>query len=259
MISGRRATVMRWIDACGEARLKKLNLVRKWGWIAGCLLVLLLVGIVFRHHIATGLMQAYRWIADRDQVEQFVASFGSVAPLVFMALQIVQVVLAPVPGEATGFIGGYLFGTVMGFIYSSLALAVGSAVNFAIGRYLGKRFVRRWIPADMMKRFDHLVERQGVIVLFILFVFPGFPKDYLSLFLGVTAIPFSVFLIIASIGRMPGTLMLSLQGDVLFEQNYLAFSVVFAVTVVIAVLTVRYREGIYRWLEKRNRKSGDSR
>lgn len=239
--------------------MKRAKAVRKWGWLVGCLLALLLVSVVFRHHIAAGLMQAYRWTADRDQVESFIASFGSIAPLVFMALQILQVILAPVPGEATGFIGGYLFGTVMGFVYSSLALAVGSALNFAIGRYLGQRFVRRWIPTKMMERFDHLVERQGVIVLFILFVFPGFPKDYLCLFLGITAIPFSVFLIIASIGRMPGTLMLSLQGDVLFDGNYPAFSVVFAVTVLVAVLTVRYRGAIYQWLEKRNRKSGDSR
>jgi hypothetical protein len=116
---------------------------------------------LFRHELAAGLMTAYRWISDRDQAEQFIAAFGRWAPLAFMMLQVLQVVLAPVPGEATGFIGGYIFGTARGFIYSSLALAVGSWINFAIGRYVGHRYVRRWIPADTTGAFRSFVEAAG--------------------------------------------------------------------------------------------------
>ncbi|WP_319408266.1 VTT domain-containing protein [uncultured Desulfosarcina sp.] len=219
----------------------------------------LLLVLLFRHEVATGLMTAYRWISDRDQVEQFVAAFGRGAPLAFITLQVLQVVLAPVPGEATGFIGGYIFGTARGFIYSSLALAAGSWINFAIGRFVGRRYVRQWIPTEKMARFDHLLKRQGIIVLLILFIFPGFPKDYLCLFLGITAIPLKAFLLIASIGRMPGTFMLSLQGEYLFQKNYAVFAVVFGVTLLVAFLSIRYRETIYRWMEKLNRKTPGSR
>ncbi len=232
---------------------------RKWYWIIGTLLVSLLVVLFFRHEIGRGLMTAYNWISDRDQVEQFLAAFGRGAPLVFMLLQVIQVILAPVPGEATGFIGGYLFGSLKGFVYSSLALAMGSWINFSIGRFLGKRYVRRWIPDKTLSRFDHLVQRQGVIVLFLLFVFPGFPKDYLCLFLGITAIPLKIFLLIASIGRMPGTLMLSLKGEFLFQENYLVLAILLAVTVVLAVVTIRYRESLYRWFEKLNGKTDGDR
>ena len=218
-----------------------------------------LLFLLFRQDIADALMTGYRWIADRQQVEQFVTAFGNGAPLAFMALQILQVVLAPVPGEATGFIGGYIFGTLQGFVYSSLALAIGSWFNFAIGRYLGKRFVRRWIPTGKRERFDHLLKRQGIIVLLILFVFPGFPKDYLCLFLGITAIPLKAFLLIATIGRMPGTLMLSLQGEFLFQKNYAVFTAVFGVMVLTAYLSIRYRERIYRWMEKLNGKTDGGR
>jgi uncharacterized membrane protein YdjX (TVP38/TMEM64 family) len=237
----------------------KTGSAKRWTWIACFLLGFLLLVLLFRHELATGLMTAYRWISDRDQVEQFVAAFGRGAPLAFIVLQVIQVVLAPVPGEATGFIGGYIFGTARGFIYSSLALAAGSWINFAIGRYLGRRYVRRWIPTDKMVRFDHLLKRQGIIVLLILFIFPGFPKDYLCLFLGITAIPLKAFLLIASIGRMPGTFMLSLQGEFLFEKNYAVFAAVFGVTLLAAALSIRYRETIYRWMEKLNRKTTGSR
>ena len=237
----------------------KTGSAKRWTWIACFLLGFLLLVLLFRHELATGLMTAYRWISDRDQVEQFVAAFGRGAPLAFIALQVIQVVLAPVPGEATGFIGGYIFGAARGFIYSSLALAAGSWINFAIGRFLGRRYVRRWIPADKLARFDHLLKRQGIIVLLILFIFPGFPKDYLCLFLGITAIPLKAFLLIASIGRMPGTFMLSLQGEFLFEKNYAVFGAVFGVTLLAAALSIRYRETIYRWMEKLNRKTTGSR
>lgn len=237
----------------------KTETAKKWPWVAGCLLGSLLLVLLFRHEIAGGLMTAYRWISDRDQVEQFISAFGNGAPIAFMALQVLQVILAPVPGEATGFIGGYLFGALKGFVYSSLALAAGSWINFGIGRFFGKRYVRQWIPAEKLARFDHLVKRQGVIVLFILFLFPGFPKDYLCLFLGITAIPLNVFLLISSIGRMPGTLMLSLQGEFLFDKNYAVFAVVFGVTVLLAFLAYRHRKIIYRWIEKLNGKTNGDR
>lgn len=228
---------------------------KKWYWIGGGLLGMLLLAWFFRHEIASALITAYGWISNREQVERFIAGFGNAAPIAFMTLQLLQVILAPVPGEATGFIGGYLFGSFKGFVYSSLALTAGSWINFTIGRFLGKRYVRRWIPAHKLARFDRLVKRQGVILLFILFVIPGFPKDYLCLFLGITAIPLNVFLVIASIGRMPGTLMLSLQGEFLFNKNYVVFTVISTVTVLVAFLTIRYREPIYRWIEKLNGKT----
>ena len=237
----------------------KQFIARKRYWVLGSALAALLLGVWFRHEIASGLMTAYRFLADRDRIEQLVTAFGSGAPLAFMGVQILQVIIAPVPGEATGFIGGYLFGSLNGFLYSTVALSLGSWINFAIGRFLGKRYVRNWIPDHTLERFDHLAKRQGVIVMFILFVFPGFPKDYLCLFLGITAIPLKVFLLIASIGRMPGTLMLSLQGAFLFKKNYVVFAVVFAVTVLVAFLTIRYHDAIYRWLEKLNGKTGADR
>ena len=230
---------------------------RRWYLLGGLLLVIFVLAIFFRHEIVSGLMTAYRWVMDREQMERFVSGFGKGAPFVFMMIQVLQVILAPVPGEVTGLIGGYLFGWINGFVYSSIALAVGSWVNFGIGRALGRRFVRRWIQPKQLARFDRLANRQGIIVISILFLFPGFPKDYLCLFLGITAIPLKVFLLISSIGRMPGTLMLSLQGEFLFQENYAVFALVFAVTLVAAIWSVRNRDRIYKWMEKQRKSDGN--
>jgi uncharacterized membrane protein YdjX (TVP38/TMEM64 family) len=223
------------------------------------LLPLLLSGIVaagaawyFAGPIWDLLHRGWRFLADRAAVEAYIASFGLSAPLIFMALQVLQVVFAPVPGEATGFIGGYLFGTGLGFLYSSLALTAGSGINFAIGRFLGKRYVRKLIPAEKLARFDSLLKHQGLIVVFWLFVLPGFPKDYLSLFLGISSLPWKAFMIMAAIGRMPGTLLLSMQGAAIYERMYGVFGLVLGVCLLAGLLAYRFREEIYRWVERMN-------
>lgn len=217
------------------------------------ILALIVFGFVafwLRIPIWEKITDLYGLFSDREQIRLLISSFGTSAPPVFMLIQILQVIFAPVPGEATGFIGGYLFGTLPGFIYSSIGLTVGSLLNFGIGRFLGERYVRKRIPAHQFQKIDGLVKRQGIIVLFILFLFPGFPKDYLCLALGVSTMPIKIFILLAGIGRMPGTFALSLQGEFLYEQNYVLLGVMIAVCLVLAFLCYGYREKIYLWIEK---------
>jgi uncharacterized membrane protein YdjX (TVP38/TMEM64 family) len=216
--------------------------------------VLFVAGYAYRQFLWEKTLYYYHLFSDRDRIKTFVASFGSWAPVIFILIQILQVIFAPIPGEATGFIGGFLFGTVKGFLYSSIGLTAGSWINFSIGRFLGTRYVRKLIPEAKLDRMDKIVRRQGTIVLFILFVIPGFPKDYLCLFLGLSTLPLKVFLLIVGIGRMPGTLMLSLQGSYVFEQKYGLFALIMGLCMIIGLFAYKYREPLYRWLEKFNEK-----
>jgi uncharacterized membrane protein YdjX (TVP38/TMEM64 family) len=213
------------------------------------LIVLGLVGLWFRIPLWQRIMDYYRLFSDRNQIRQFISSFGSSAPLIFMLIQILQVLLAPVPGEATGFIGGYLFGAVPGFIYSSIGLTLGSWLNFMVGRFLGERYVRKLIPAHQFEKIDGKIKRQGVIVLFIMFLFPGFPKDYLCLVLGLSTLPVKIFVLLAGIGRIPGTFVLSLQGAFLYEENYVLLGVLIGACLILAFICYAYRERIYLWVE----------
>lgn len=208
--------------------------------------------VIFRGPLWQALGEAYQLIVDREKIEAVIMASGPWAPLVFMAVQVVQVILAPIPGEATGFIGGYLFGAAKGFVYSSVSLALGSLINFAIGRFLGRRFVRRVIPRDKRQRMDQMVTHNGALVILLLFIFPGFPKDYLCLFLGITAMPLKLFVLMATFGRMPGTLMLSLQGAMLFERMYGLFVGILGICALGLLLAYRFRERLFAWIEKKN-------
>lgn len=237
----------------------KIIFLKLFSWRYRILLVavvcsLVFLGYIYRIQIWQKILQYYRVFNNKEQIEAFVNSFGAGAPVVFITIQILQVLFAPVPGETSGFIGGFLFGTLNGFLFSSIGLTVGSCINFYIGRFLGERYIRKIIPSDYLSRFDTFVKQKGIAVIFILFVFPGFPKDYLCLFLGLSTLAFKVFFIIVTIGRMPGTFLLSLQGAYLFEQNYLVFALIFCICIILSFLAYRYKEGLYKWLEKFNNK-----
>lgn len=218
------------------------------------LLSLALPAYFYRMQLWESAAQCYNLFIDREKAAIFITSFGMAAPVIFMIIQTLQVLFAPIPGEATGFIGGYLFGATKGFLYSSLALTTGSLINFTIGRFLGKHYIRKLIPNIYLNRFDTILKRQGIFVSFILFVFPGFPKDYFCFFLGLSAIPAKVFIIIACIGRMPGTFMLSLHGASIYDQNYKLFALVLGLSLVIAIFAYRRRQTLYQWVERLNNK-----
>jgi len=235
--------------------MKKKSII----WLVASAATLLLLGTLASTPAVRA--EAHRWyglVTDREWMRAAVESYGWAAPLVFIGIQIAQVIAAPIPGEATGFIGGYVFGTLTGFIYSTIGLTIGSLINFGIGRMLGERFVRRLVSQERFSRIDRLVNRQGIIALFIMFAIPGFPKDYLSLALGLSTLPVKLFTLMTGVGRMPGTLMLSLQGAALYDRSYGLLAVVAGACLVLILLAYRYREALYQWVERMNAPRDDS-
>ena len=187
---------------------------------------------------------------DRHWIKSVLKSAGPLAPLVFILIQALQVVFAPIPGEATGFIGGYLFGAPLGLLYSTLGLTLGSVGAFFIARWLEEHYVKRLIPAEILQKFDFLMERQGALVAFILFLLPGFPKDYLCFVLGLSRMPFKLFLLICVVGRIPGTLLLTLQGAKVYKGDYYSTLVILGLCLVLVLLLGYYREPVYRWIKR---------
>ncbi len=213
--------------------------------LAVCLL------LYFYKEIYHNFRDMIRFFSNKDQVSALVASFGFFAPLIFIGLQILQVVMAFIPGELTGFVGGYLFGPTWGFLYSTIGLTTGSLLAFLIAKRLGLPFVRRFVGEEVMAKFDYLMEHQGAFFSFLFFLIPGLPKDYFSYLLGLSPMHVSTFLIVCSIGRIPGTLLLSLLGHAVRSEDYRIFFVILGIALFFILLTLLYREKIEAWLKRK--------
>jgi uncharacterized membrane protein YdjX (TVP38/TMEM64 family) len=157
-------------------------------------------------------------------------------------LQITQVVVAPIPGEVTGLIGGYLYGPVMGVVWSTIGLTIGSYIAFALARYFGRPFVERFVDKAVMQRFDYLLHHKGIFLVFLLFLIPGTPKDYLCYILGLGHLTTAQFLVIGGVGRLFGTILLTIGGDLIRHQEYRHFFVLVGVTIIAVIVTMIFRK-----------------
>ena len=224
--------------------------------IVGGVLVasVLVVLLVMNTGVWTRLVGCYELVCDREAVRNLVNASGWLSFLIFIGLQIGQVVLAPIPGDVTGFLGGYLFGAWGGALLSTVGLTIGSMLNFLIGHFLGEHVVRRMVSCEAYDRYNELVQYKGVLVIFAFFLLPVFPKDYLCLFLGLTTMPAAVFFVVSTVGRLPGTIALSLQGASIFEKNYMFFVVVTVLCILFAVAAYLAREPLYRWMARQSKR-----
>jgi uncharacterized membrane protein YdjX (TVP38/TMEM64 family) len=225
----------------------KLN----WVWIT-CLLAGLLILFIYRFNSPLWIQAVKLWkfFQDYRRAKEFILSFGAYSPLAFILLQVAQVVVAPIPGGAIEFLGGYLFGVKAGLIYSMIGLMLGSWLAFSLARIFEKWAVEKVVSPKTMKKFDYLIGHEGAILSFLLFLIPVFPKDALCYILGLTPMRLGVFLIISTIGRIPGTLMATLQGAKVFEHQYKLFSILLGVSALVILVFYIYHEEIHGWVKK---------
>lgn len=189
----------------------------------------------------------FKYFFSFKRLRDFILSFGAFSAIVFVIIQAAQVVFAPIPGEITGFVGGYLYGKVIGVILSTTGLTLGSFLAFEITRVFGTALVRKVVKQEAMDRFDNFVTHRGLHIAFILFLVPGFPKDSLCYLLGLTHVRRIDFLLMNVFGRLPGTLILNFEGDAVRGGKYEAFFVLLAASVVLTVLLYFLKNYIIRF------------
>ena len=217
------------------------------------LIFLLALSLSAAWHFRDILLQAFQAglaaFEKREALRDILLSMGALAPAGFILLQGLQVVLSPIPGEATGFIGGFLFG-MPSFFYSTFGLTIGSLAAFGVSRKL-RQFIKPVLErSPNYAKLEYLVEHQGLFITFLLFVLPGFPKDFLCYLLGLSRMPWQAFLLICAVGRLPGTLILTLQGANLYDGNTRGLLIIAAVTVIVLLPAWLLRHRIYIWMER---------
>lgn len=197
----------------------------------------------------------YRFLArlyqDKHFLKRTLRDWGMLAPLLFIVLQALQVVISPIPGEATGFLGGFLFGEWLGFLYSTIGLTTGSVLAFLVGRWLGAHFVRNLVSKETWNKLGFIVEAEGAILCFIVYLIPGLPKDIVCYLFGISPMPIWVFALVSGLGRMPGTWILSAQGARTEAGAYIEAVAVTAVAIALALPLYYYRYRIIAWIKGR--------
>ena len=165
--------------------------------------------------VTVSLWAFFPYVVDPVWLRTRIETTDAAAPVVFVLLQAIQVVFAPIPGQVLGTAGGYLFGSVLGTAYSMLGVTIGSTVVFVASRRYGRPFVARVLTDDALTGVDAFVDAYGAPGLFVAFLLPTFPDDAICLVAGLTPIRFRTFLVLLLVGRTPTFLAAAYAGTAL--------------------------------------------
>lgn len=182
--------------------------------------------------------------ADPAAVREWVRSFGGLAPVAFVSLQALQVVVAPVPGQVLGFAGGYLFGSVWGTALSVTGATIGSVVVFVLARRLGRPFVEDVLEPAVLAEFDDVVANDGRVALFAVFLVPGLPDDAICLVAGVTRIPIWQLTVVGVLGRLPGYFLVAYAGERAANEAFGETALVLAALAALSVVVYWQRDAL---------------
>lgn len=109
-------------------------------------------------------------------------------PIIFVFIQILQVVIPIIPGGISTAAGVLIFGPYAGFIYNYIGICIGSIIIFLLGRRYGKPFILSMISDKTYNKYIGWLDNQNRFEkLFALAIFlPVAPDDALCLMAGLT-------------------------------------------------------------------------
>lgn len=156
--------------------------------------------------VQTGLL------TDRDKLEMLVKKSGIWGPVLFIIIQMVQVVLPIIPGGITCGAGVVIFGAWHGLLYNYIGIVAGSMINFYLARRYGQCFVKYFVKEETYEKYIGWLEKGKKFDKFFAFAifFPCAPDDVLCLIAGLTRMTWKKFATIILLGKPASIAMYSL-------------------------------------------------
>lgn len=216
-----------------------------------CILVAVMIFVTI---ICIPIVKMLSTEEGRAGLERLVDSNFLLGVCVYMFLQVLQVLVALIPGGVIQILGGVLFGNFWGTVLCSLGILAGSAIVFFMVRRFGMPVVEAFIDRKGIKKFEFLNDTKKLeITVFILFLIPGMPKDVLTYLAPLTKIKLSSFLALSMLGRFPAILLSIVFGANLSEGNILAAVIIFAMVAVVGIIGILYNGKIVAYIKSRRK------
>lgn len=195
------------------------------------------------------------WIAELtepgglERVVEDVRSAGIGGAFMLLGFQFLQIVVAFIPGEVVQIAAGMMYGPWIGALVVLVGCVVSSAFIFMVVHKLGAPFVRAMIPEKWMGKLEKFESSEKLdVMVFVLFLIPGLPKDVFTYLVPLTNMRMRNFLVLSNLGRIPGVLISTFGANGLMEGDYMQSIVLFAVAAAIAVVALVLHEKILHGL-----------
>ncbi len=149
-------------------------------------------------------------IERAPQSRVWIESYGPLAPLAYIGLYSMQIVVAPLPGNLMGILAGYLFGIVWGALYSVVALTIGISIAVGLSRLFGRPLLERFVSDDLLEKWESKLRIRSPLLWTILFMFPV--PDAFIYVAGLSSLPLRTLIPAIVVGRSTGIIFANVMG-----------------------------------------------
>ena len=236
----------------GKKSFEKGDIIKFAGLIAFFLVMLLVLALIFPY-----IKELFE-PGGVERVIDKVRNAGPVGVFILLGLQFLQIVVAFIPGEVTQVAAGVLYGPWFGALIILIGCVISSAFIFALVHKLGAPFVRSMVPTKHLEKFRSF-EQTGKLnmIVFILFLIPGLPKDVFTYLVPLTDMRMRDFVLLSNIGRIPGVIVSTYAADGLVDGRIVESVIIFVVAAAIAVLGIVFKDRIMELVGRVTRHKGD--
>ena len=171
-----------------------------------------------------------------------VSSSGILGLLMLFALQVAQIFLIIIPGEPIEILAGMSYGPIWGTVFIMVSAGIISTIIFSLVRKYGKRFVYNFCDKEKVAKIENskLFKNPNKIemIMFILFLLPGTPKDLLAYIAGLLPINPVKFVLISVFARFPSVISSTLAGANLAVGDWKKSIVMYLSIVFVAIIVI---------------------
>ena len=184
-------------------------------------ILLVLLSIIILITIFYLLKPIKYYLNHIDEFKLLINKYGIFSSFIIFLLQILQVIIAVIPGDAVNLLSGYVLGPWLGFIVSFLGIMCGSFIAFYLSRRWGRSLIEKLVKKEKLDNiFNKINPKMTSFSLLILCSIPFMPRDILVYAIGLTPIKPKRFFIIYGISRFPLILLMSFSGNaILFNSK----------------------------------------
>lgn len=213
------------------------------------LLLMILIGIpLYIYFFQHDIIEQFSSLED---VNAFFKEYRTQSIFIYIAVQILQIVICIIPGQWLQFAAGYMYGFWLGYLWSLVGALIGTVITYYLAKILGHDVMHLIFSEEKIhSMLKTLNSKKAVILVFLIYLIPGVPKDLCSYVAGLSEMKLKPFLIISLIGRSPGMMGSLLIGRQVEVGGYTSAIIIAVIALALCLLGVLFRKQITSAMDK---------
>ncbi len=191
------------------------------------------------------LLAGWHFLTDEAMVQAFVERAGVWGPLVLILLNVLQIVVAIIPGHVVQLAAGYLYGPYWGFLYAAIGLLVGAMAAMALARFFGRPVAKWMIGASRLQQWEKVTHSDSTLIWTLLMLGPI--GDIPFVLAGLSSVGFTKIFLLTLFVRVPSAFLSTAVGGGLIPYYWMV--VLIAAATVVTLVAMRYKTEIETWFD----------